>query len=495
MHGSSWKWCLSTVTVALMAAGLPSAMGQESLLMTEDPGYMIRSPHQLTSGSSFAAEDSELAARVADLEAEIAEMHDKAAAAKKKAAGKPSVQVGGRIQLDYALFNQSELSKAHYGDWEDGVEFRRVRLYASGDVCNVIDYKLQMDFADTDEANQGAVDDADGNGRGPDDVDELLQSTAFKDVYITVNELPYVGHIRVGHYKEPFGLEQLTSARHLSFLERSVCDENAFVPARRIGVMGFNRIWNERLTWAAGAFRSELENGAEPPRRFDDDGGTAFTSRITFLPWYDEATEGRGLLHLGADFSHRVVDDDTYRFRARPESHIAPYAVDTGSIPEVDDLQLYAAELAYVYGPLSFQSEWFHAKVNRDFRNDLAFDGMYAYVSYFLTGEHRAYDRSKGAFTRTKPFENFFLVRTCDGDLAWGKGAWEVLYRYSYMDLNDENIQGGLISNHTIGLNWWLNPYTRMMWNYVNSRSTDGDPAVTPMTTQNIYEMRVAIEF
>jgi phosphate-selective porin OprO/OprP len=63
------------------------------------------------------------------------------------------------------------------------------------------------------------------------------------------------------------------------------------------------------------------------------------------------------------------------------------------------------------------------------------------------------------------------------------------------MDLNDENINGGLISDHTVGLNWWLNPYTRMMWDYVNSRSTPGDPAATPMTTQHIYEMRVAIEF
>lgn len=63
------------------------------------------------------------------------------------------------------------------------------------------------------------------------------------------------------------------------------------------------------------------------------------------------------------------------------------------------------------------------------------------------------------------------------------------------MDLNDARVIGGLVSDHTIGLNWSLNPYTRIMWNYVSSRSTPGDPAVTPMTTQHIFEMRVMINF
>ena len=474
--------------IGLLAAGSTNAWGQQGGWPIQDPAYVASGVSPLVSGSAYVSGPSdELAARVADLEAELQKSQDKAAADKKKAAGKPSVQVGGRIQLDWALFGQDADSMNHVpgGDWQDGVEFRRARITLRGEAFHVVDYRLEMDFADTDEADQDA-------GADP---NELIQSTAFKDVYITVKELPLVGHVRVGHFKEPFGLEQLASNNHISFMERSVCDEGAFVPSRRVGVMAFNHDENERLTWAVGAFRNELENGSEPPRRFDDDGGTALTMRGTFLPWYDEATEGRGLLHLGAGYSYRDVDDDTYRFRARPESHIAPYVVDTGNIAGVPDLQLYNAEPAYVYGPLSIQSEYFHTEVDREADADLAFDGMYVYVSYFLTGEHRIYDRSKGVFTRTKPFENFFLVRTCDGDLAWGKGAWEAAYRYSYMDLNDDNVNGGLISNHTVGLNWYLNPYTRFMWNYVNSRSTDDDPGVTPMTTQHVLEMRAQIDF
>ena len=46
-------------------------------------------------------------------------------------------------------------------------------------------------------------------------------------------------------------------------------------------------------------------------------------------------------------------------------------------------------------------------------------------MSYFLTGEHRPYDRTAGKFNRVIPFENFFRVRTECGEIVTGMGAWE----------------------------------------------------------------------
>ena len=68
---------------------------------------------------------------------------------------------------------------------------------------------------------------------------------------------------------------------------------------------------------------------------------------------------------------------------------------------------------------------------------EVTFTGMYAYASYFLTGENRNYNRKTGCFDRVKPFTNFFRVRTCDGDVASGWGAWEVGYRVTYVDMLD----------------------------------------------------------
>jgi phosphate-selective porin OprO/OprP len=258
-----------------------------------------------------------------------------------------------------------------------------------------------------------------------------------------------------------------------------------------MGVMIQNYSASERMTWAIGAFKSEM--GSEPPiRRNQFEGGTALTMRGTFLPWYDEATDGRGLLHLGAAYSYRDLDDPRLRLRVQPEAHLAETVLDTGSFAATD-WQIAGGELAFVYGPFSIQSEVFGAWIDSPVYGDVHYSGSYAYVSYFLTGEHRPYKRTEGIFTRVKPFENFFRVRDADGYVQMGKGAWEIAYRCSTLDLNDV-VVGGRAYDHTLGLNWYLNPYTRLMFNYVNSNiSADHEDGTDGSV--NIFEMRAQIDF
>ncbi len=521
MHGGTRTWTALLAATLVICAGSAMAQSLEnpSALPADDPAYALgeRSVLQVSTPARFASSDAppslDLKAELEKLKAEIQKMKDKEAKSKEKAAGKPSIKVGGRIQADWALFGQGDASRNVYGDLQDGCEFRRARIFVSGDAFHVVDYKIQMDFADTDTGsgsteaiyyrdgggNLQRVLDADGNPVSAVTSTKTIQSTAFKDVYIGLSELPFIGHARIGHFKEPFGLEQLTSARFITFMERSLSDEGAFVPARRMGIMAYDTYLDERGTWAIGAFRSEQTNGAEPPFRLDDDGGTAVTMRATFLPWYDDSIKdhpGRGLLHTGIAYSYRNIDDGTARFRSRPEAHLSPArVVDTGSIHNVPDEQLLGLELASVYGPLSVQAEYFGCWVPREGIGVAYLNGGYVYASFFLTGENRHYSRSKGAFDRVKPFTNFFRVRTGDG-IQNGWGAWEVAYRYSYIDLVDNGVgvNGGVADDHTLGLNWYLNPYTRVMWNYVLSSSTP-EYGVTPVTDLSVFQMRAQIDF
>ncbi len=416
--------------------------------------------------------------RLQKLEEELQKFREKEDAAKKKAASLPSVKVSGWIIFDWAMFGQGEASRANYGDIEDGVEFRSARIGVQGEAFEIMDYKVEVDFADTDQGKDG----------------KIIQSTAFKDVYLGINQLPLLGHIRLGHFKEPFSLEELTSLRYITFMERSLATAT-FAPARRLGVMAFDTYWTERGTWAIGAFTSELENGSEPPLWQDDDGGVAMTARLTFLPWYDEASDGRGLLHTGIAYTYRNIADDTARFRSRNESFLGPYVVDTGDITHVPEVQMLGVEGAWVYGPLSVQAEYFNVWVPRTGMETAYLNGTYVYVSYFLTGEHRPYDRSRGAFTRVRPFTNFFRVRASDG-IQTGWGAWEVAYRYSCIDLVDQEagVNGGIADDHSVGLNWYLNPYTRLMFNYVFARSTERY-GIDPLTDMSTFQMRAQIDF
>jgi len=206
------------------------------------------------------------------------------------------------------------------------------------------------------------------------------------------------------------------------------------------------------------------------------------TARLTGVPWYEEG--GRRVLHLGAAVSLRDPDD-TVRYNPRPEAHLSTVRfVDT--LPfSVTETRIYDGEIAVVYGPFSAQGEY--ARVEADLRagGSETFSGYYAMASYFLTGEHRPYSRSTGAFGRIRPNRNFGFGE------SKGPGAWELALRISKIDLNDSTIRGGEEDNLTLGLNWYLNPNMRLMFNYthadVDHDSYEGDV--------NVLQSRLQVDF
>ena len=361
----------------------------------------------------------------------------------------------GRLDIDVAGFDESDEVEAVTGPNEAGVEFRRARLAVEGEIGLALPttYKVEFDFAHSD--------------------------TAFKDVYVGLSEIPILGNFQVGHFKEPISLDILTSSRFVPFMERAAPVE-AFAPERNTGFMFQNTELDQRMTWATGLF-TDVGDSAD---NFRLNGNWRADARVTGLLWYDE--DGKHLLHLGLSGSRIENADGTARFRTRPEAHLAPRYVDTGNF-SASYSYLGAAEAALVFGPLSVQGEYFHEWVNRTGGfSDPQFDGFYAFVSYFLTGEHRPYKKTTGAFDRVKPIHNFGL-----GEHA-GLGAWEVLLRYSYVDLNDAGITGGRLNDITAGVTWYLNPNWKIMFNYVFAQL---DRGVADGDTSNIFETRFHVDF
>ncbi|MEE8596699.1 MAG: porin, partial [bacterium] len=241
--------------------------------------------------------------------------------------------------------------------------------------------------------------------------------------------------------------------------ERSL--NNVFSPSRNTGFMLYNHALDKRMTWAGGIFRNSDSFG-ESEGDSSTEGNYGFSGRITGLPWYKD--EGRKLIHTGFSYTYQNAFENTFRFRSRPEMHMADYFVDTGSFT-ADFANLFNPELAIVYGAFSFQGEYSFVDVDlkRSMDSDPDFSGFYGYFSYFLTGENRKYKKENGVFSRVKPNKNFHWGR------GKGKGAIELAARYSELDLSDEGIDGGRLQDLTLGVNWYLNPNTRVMLNYVRA--------------------------
>ncbi|MGH7963915.1 MAG: OprO/OprP family phosphate-selective porin [Candidatus Binatia bacterium] len=351
-------------------------------------------------------------------------------------ADKFKLKIGGRLQNDWAIFDSDEDIDEEFGEIGDGTRFRRARINLEGEIYKNTKFRTEFDFAGGD-AN-------------------------FTDVYIEIKDLPILGSYTVGHFKEPFSLEELTSSRFITFMERSL--PNVFSPARNTGMMLSNTIGDGVATWAFGAFRDTNNFG----EGFGKDLAYNATGRITAVPWFVD--KGHQLLHLGFSYSHRFRDSVDLRFQQRPETSFGPRFVDTGNL-DADHTNLFNPEVAFVYGPFSVQGEYTAALLDVDGGSNVNLQGYYAQLSYFFTGESRAYKTSSGTFDRVKPVRNF------DGKGGWG--AWELAVRYSHLDLDDEEVEGGKLDDFTLGLNWHLNPNIRFQLNYIFADRDDiGDSGI-----------------
>ena len=354
-------------------------------------------------------------------------------------------KLGGRIFSDWAFAKgENRGLRAVHGRLDESTEFRAARLYLAGLMYGNVIFKAQYDFAG------GA--------------------SNFKDVYVGLKGLPLLGTLKVGHHKEPMSIEELTSHRFQTFMERSL--PNIFVPGRNSGASFFNTALSHRVSYAAGVFMDAGNFGNEN----GTDNNFHATMRVTALPWYSSKTE---LLHVGFAYSYRESTDNSLRMQQRPETHQGPRFVDTGTFGANSE-NVFDSEVALVLGPFSAQGEYLISDVDAHAAGvDPTFHGYYIKVSFFLTGESRGYVDKKACFDRVKPQSNF------GND---GFGAIELAVRYSGLDLNDQTIRGGKMNNITAGLNWYLNPNTRIVLNYTNSH-------VKGVGDANIGSARFQVDF
>jgi phosphate-selective porin OprO and OprP len=359
------------------------------------------------------------------------------------------LQIAGLLQLDWGMVSGNRKLTPVLKE-SSGTQVRRARLSVLGTLYDRVDYRFESDFA---------------NGQ-----------SKIRDAYLRINQLPWVGNLWVGHFKEPFSLTDMSGTKYITFLERPM-SVDAFLVSRNMGVMLQNTAFNKRMTWSIGGFRETDDQG----RSFSADSAYNMTMRLTGLPWYEE--HGRKLVHLGLSYSHRFRHGDNVRFSMRPEVNLTPFFVTTGDITS-DGVDLLNPEFAMVHGPFSFQTEYTKTFVSTPTGKNLDFSGYYLEAAYVLTGEHREYRENTGAFNGITPKRNF------DGQGGWG--AWELAVRYSSLDLDDATVRGGKLRGINTGVSWYLNPNVRLLANYSISDGRTGSKSFGDMSA---FQVRAQVAF
>lgn len=359
-----------------------------------------------------------------------------------------SFQVGGRIDVDAAHYKEDKQALG------DGTDFRRARMYMRGTLARDFDYLFEYEFADSTVRNKGIT-------------DAWLRYKGWAPALITM-----------GNFKEPFGMEQLTSDNTTLFLERGVND--VLTPGRAIGIEA--RTAGSQWSAAAGLF------GEKPDSDVDKEGdeGWDMAARATYAPLLTPDA----IVHLGAGVRRHQPEDSTnaLRFRSRPESNITGvYLVDTGVLANTDDFVSTNGELAGLWGPVTFQSEYMHTALDRNGpAKNADFSGWYAQMAWLLTGERRPYKVAEGVFDRVQPLGSVGLG---------GIGAWELASRLSEVDLSDRDVVGGRERNLTMAINWYLTSNIRLMLNYIRVLELDRSGNAADGDEPSIWGARMHVDF
>lgn len=364
--------------------------------------------------------------------------------------GSYSFHVGGQVSMDAGFHSvRNNESASEFGN---GTELRRVSLDLSGRIFDNWKFKVQKRF---DQAGVKGLQDA------------YIQYDGFKvgstgEVLLTIgNQLPF------------FGWELRDSGKYIPMMERSIATQALTPGVRHLGI-GLSGV-NGPLWFGTGLF------GAPPGRSVDlseGDSGWSTNGRLVYTPIKDST-----VLHLGSSVSYHNYGSETdlgngndAMLAGRSGSHLAAPLVN-GRLASVspDHAEMYNVEIAFQKHQYLFVAEYFYNKfsgLEGVANTSPEFTGYQVQGSWVLTGENHKYAHNSQRATFGPIIPNEPLT-------SGGKGAWELAARVSNADLNDEGINGGEVTDITLGLNWLPVKNYRVSLNYtraidVNGGSFDG---------------------
>lgn len=332
---------------------------------------------------------------------------------------------------------------------------RALRLGIEGAVGTHLIYQFEMDFSD----NLAEVNTAFFGWRNK------LTKTIDYDV-------------RIGHLPTDRGFDGTTGSDSTPFHERNMV-ANAIIPQRGYyGVGGqlrlFGHSWHVTTTLTGD--------------RIDGDQSVADGRTVMMRGHWNPLKDDRNLIHVGlwgfdenlssaqGTLTRNVIVGVRFNNALRIAS--GPITGGTGTTG-------YGAELGGYLGPLWVMGEAGQRIARRDTGASLRTDAWSMSTGYFLTGELPPYNPRTGQFDQPNVERQVF---------QGGPGALELTARYEWLGFRDVPL-GGTGWEATLGLNWYLNPFVRVMFNATQWSTNNRAGAFTGPDNGQTLATRFSVSF
>jgi phosphate-selective porin OprO/OprP len=248
----------------------------------------------------------------------------------------------------------------------------------------------------------------------------------------------------IGRQKEGFSLNKVMVGYDGWTMERFTMSD-ATIPLLADGFKWIGYSKRHGFLWNIGYFNDVASKGQSFSSYSSQE-----VVRAAWLPVHSEET-GK-LFHMGFNWRYGKPLDNQLQLKSRPEAFIAPFFIDTGKFPATSS-HSEGYEVYYRQKSLLFGSEYYFQSVKSPTKGDLLFHGGDVVATWLLTGETRPYNTVGGYFKDIDPLRTVF---------SGGPGAWELVLRYSYTDLNSHGVQGGTFWRITPMVNWYLSENVRL---------------------------------
>jgi phosphate-selective porin len=300
--------------------------------------------------------------------------------------------LGGYIQVNFEGGDVSAF-EGRFGSTalKDRFRLRRARISLMGDFAEQFDFKIEGDFEQSDSAITALK--TVNVATGATTTVNTANRTEFSgtDIFINWHGIPEA-NFKVGQFKAPFGLENLTPDTLIYTIERSLAT-GALTPERQIGAM----LWGKPLatavpdekdfvTYYAGIFNG---NG----RNFNNNDNNNFmgVGRLELLPFKGKIMGQDASLKLGGDYLFSSDDagtniSPTLNLKVNPDGSLTSY-----TLPGADKRHAWSIDAWLNVGPFDLIGEYLDESVDGRTVNgvapgfrDFEAHGWYVQGSYFI---------------------------------------------------------------------------------------------------------------
>jgi phosphate-selective porin OprO and OprP len=307
---------------------------------------------------------------------------------------------------------------------------RRARLSIEGRLHRYFDYKVEGDFADTN-------------------------NMPLRDLFVRVRRIDEA-QLTFGQFRVPISQEEIRSDAFQDFVERSMV--NNLVPSRSPGVQLSGVIDKGVFEYQIGAFNGKGLLTA-------NNNGTPETAlRVRFNPWkHSDSFLAKGFIFGGAVTRGRSLigtNVASTSVRGRTESQsVVFYAPDNinGEYVRAN------GEMTWLLGPAAIRAEYDQTNQHRDHLGPggsnlpgVVGKGYTAQFTYLLTGEDKP---EAGAVSPKRAlFEG--------GSGVTGLGAWELKFRYANLQIANGTTKASRAETFYFGPNWYMNRFVRYLLDF-----------------------------